>query len=128
MDLAEIAALPSRARVVGTILERSGAQVDGLDAASARAMILSMSPAHVQIRLLNRYQSLFSDEDVREILVSLPKPFSEIKRGYGIPMLEKTETNVALATWLDARNIISSWSIGWLGDIRINLFRRDADD
>jgi len=128
MDLAQLSGLATRARVVGAILERTGADLPGLSAGPARAIILATRPIDVQIRAFNRYQSLLSDDDVRGILAELPKPFSEIKRGYGIPLLENTQTNAALAAWLVSRKIISSIGKGWFGEIRINLFRRDAEE
>ncbi|KQU48120.1 hypothetical protein ASG67_12310 [Sphingomonas sp. Leaf339] len=121
MDLAQLSGLATRARVVGAILERTGADLPGLSAGAARAIILATRPIEVQVRLFNRYQSLLSDDDVREILAELPRPFSEIKRGYGIPLLENTQTNAALAAWLVSRKIISSVGKGWFGEIRINF-------
>ena len=128
MDLAQLSGLATRARIVGAILERTGADLPGLSAGPARAIILATRPIEVQVRLFNRYQSLLGDDEIREILAELPRPFSEIKRGYGIPLLENTQTNAALADWLVSRKIISSVGKGWFGDIRINLFRRDADE
>jgi len=128
MDLAQLSGLATRARVVGAILERTGANLPGLGAGPSRAIILATRPIEVQVRLFNRYQSLLSDDDVREILAELPRPFSEIKRGYGIPLLENTPTNAALAAWLVSRKVISSVGKGWSGEIRINLFRRDAEE
>lgn len=128
MDLAQLSGLATRARVVGAILEKTGADLPELGAAPARAIILATRPIEVQVRLFNRYQSLLSDDNVREILAELPRPFSEIKRGYGIPLLENTQTNATLAAWLVSRRIISSVGKGWLGEIRINLFRRDAEE
>jgi len=128
MDLAQLSGLATRARIVGAILERTGADLPGLSAGPARGIILATRPIEVQVRLFNRFQSLLSDGDVREILAVLPRPFSEIKRGYGIPLLENTQTNAALAAWLVSRKIISSVGKGWFGEIRINLFRRDAEE
>lgn len=128
MDLDQLSGLATRARVVGAILERTEADLPGLSVAPARAIILATRPTEAQIRLFNRYQSLLSDDDVREILAELPRPFSEIKRGYGIPLLENTQANAALAAWLVSRRIISSVGKGWFGEIRINLFRRDAEE
>ncbi|GHH25059.1 putative membrane protein YobI [Sphingomonas glacialis] len=128
MDLAQLSGLATRARVVGAILERTGADLPGLSAGPARAIILATRPIEVQVRLFSRYQSLLSDDDVREILAELPRPFSEIKRGYGIPLLENTQSNAALAAWLVSRKIISSVGKGWFGEIRINLFRREAEE
>lgn len=126
LDLALLSGIPSRAAVVGPILDRTGADTSALDASSARAVILNSSPIAVQISLLNKCQSILSDGDVREILTMLPAPFSEIKTGYSTPRIDKSDVNLALVKWLDRRNIISSWSETFFGDaIRINLYRRD---
>ncbi|MBC2665753.1 ATP-binding protein [Novosphingobium flavum] len=128
MDLALLPGVPSRAGVVGRILDRTRADTSALDAASARAVILNSGPIGVQISLLNKCQSALSDDDVREILTMLPAPFSEIKTGYSTPRIEKSDTNLALVKWLDRRDIISSWSETLFGDaIRINLYRRDSN-
>jgi hypothetical protein len=128
MDLAQLSGLATRARVVGAILARTGADLPGLSAGPARAIILATRPIEVQVRLFNRYQSLLSDDDIRETLAELPEPFSEIKRGNGIPLLENTETNATFAAWLVSRKIISSVGKSWRGEIRINLFRRDVEE
>lgn len=66
-----------------------------------------------------------TNDEVRGVLAKLPKPFSEIKTGYGIPRLANNSENLELAEWLDTRDIISSWSESsfFSNDIRINLKR-----
>ena len=101
--------------------------MDALDAKAARAVILNSTPPPVQISLLNKCQKILSDGEVREILSTLPKPFSEINSGYHSPRINKTNINIELVKWLDKRNIISSWRETLFGDaLRINLYRRDA--
>lgn len=127
MDLTLLGGLPSRAGKVGVILERTGADVSGLDAEAARAVILNSAPIAVQISLFNKCQKVLGDSDIREILEALPEPFSEIKTGYHTPRIDKTDINIELVKWLDKRNIISSWGDTFFGDaIRINLYRRDT--
>lgn len=128
MDLTLLVGAPVRAGVVGQILDRTGADTSALDASAARAVILNSSPTAVQISLFNKCQSVLGDEDVREILTMLPRPFSEIRTGYSTPRIEKNDSNMALVKWLDRRNVISSWSETLFGDaIRINLYRRDSN-
>lgn len=125
MDLTMLPTMPSRARAVGKVLERTGAYETTLDAAAARAIVLNASPTDSQIALFNLYQKTFEREAVREILAALPKPFSDISAGYHTPVLELNARNIELANWLDARSVISSWSKGFFGEtIRVNLFRR----
>lgn len=123
MDLTQLPKLATRARAVGTVLERTGADLPGLSADPARAIILAMRPIEAQVKLFTRYQSLLSDDDVREILALLPRPFSEIKSGYNTPQLKHTQINAEFADWLSARKIISSVGKGREGKIRINLRR-----
>lgn len=127
MKLSLLPELPARAGKVGSILGRTGADVSDLNAEVARAVILNSAPIPVQISLLNKCRDVLSDSDVRNILASLPEPFSEIKFGYYSPRIDKTDINIELVKWLDERNIISSWSETYFGDeIRINLYRRDT--
>ncbi|NEW91434.1 ATP-binding protein [Rhodopseudomonas sp. BR0M22] len=127
MNLSLLSDLPSRAGKVGSVLDKTGADVSALDAETARAVILNSSPTQVQISLFNKCQKVLSDGDVREILAALPAPFSDIKVGYRTPRIEKTDTNIEFVKWLDMRNIISSWGETLFGDeIRINLYRRDT--
>ncbi|MNG25420.1 hypothetical protein D3C84_1102710 [compost metagenome] len=67
-----------------------------------------------------------TDDEVRLVFTKLPKPYSEIKIGYNIPVLKKTPENQDLVRWLDSRNIISSWSESrvFTDEIRVNLYRR----
>jgi hypothetical protein len=127
MDMTLLVGAPARARMVGQVLDRTGADMSVLDTSAARAVILNSSPSSVQISLFNKCQSVLGNEDVREILTMLPRPFSEIRTGYSTPRIEKNESNLTLVKWLDRRKIISSWSETLFGDaIRINLYRRDS--
>ncbi|WP_140366998.1 hypothetical protein, partial [Vibrio parahaemolyticus] len=62
--------------------------------------------------------------EVRDVLASLPKPYSEITSGYHTPRLKETPENQKLASWLDSREIISSWKISDIfKEIKVNLYR-----
>lgn len=126
MDLNTLADLPDRAGLVGAILDRTAADVSALDGSVAQSLIKHSSPLTTQISLFNKCHAALSDDDVRGILADLPRPYSEIKSGNFNARLANTEENLALVEWLDARNIISSWSEGgWFSDdIRVNLYRR----
>jgi len=124
MDLVLLPGLPDRAAIIGPILDRTNADLSSLGAATARAVIANSAPISVQISLFNKYQSILSGRDIREILATLPKPYSEITTGYHIPKVEKSEVNIQLVEWLEARGIISSWSeMIWSDRIRVNLKR-----
>lgn len=125
MDPAAIGANPSRAARIGPILARTGADMSAFDPATARSIILHSAPIRTQIVLLNRSQTILGDQEVREILTSLPKPFSEIRTGHHVPMIADAPENRELLTWLDSRKIISSWREAFFGnELRVNLYRR----
>jgi hypothetical protein len=125
MDLGALAGLPERAALIGPIINNTNANISGLDNNSAQALITHSRPIATQISLFNKYRSLMTDDEVRHVLANLPPPFSEIKTGYKIPRLENNPDNRDLVSWLDSRNIISSWSEGgfFTNDIRVNLYR-----
>jgi hypothetical protein len=126
MDLDALADLPDRAGLVGAILDRSAADVSGLSGNVARSLIAHSRPLATQISLFNKCHAALNDDEVRQLLADLPRPYSEIKSGNYTARLPNTADNIALVEWLDARNIISSWSEGgWFSDdIRVNLYRR----
>ncbi len=128
MDMSALAEYPDRAALIGPILDRSDVQLPHLDSMSARSLILNSEPIETQISLFNKVHSTMTVEEVRQVLASLPKPFSEITTGYHTPRLSNSDENRDLVEWLDTRGIISSWSEGggWFsGDgIRVNLKRR----
>lgn len=126
MDLTLLPTLSSRSAIVGPILARTDADISEIDANSAGALILNSRPVSVQISLLNKLQTKLDKQQVRDILLSLPEPFSDIKPGWGTPRIESSEENLEFVAWLKTRGIISSWKRGGLfdDDIRINLFRK----
>jgi hypothetical protein len=126
MDLDALVSLPKRSALVGPILSNRNAKISNINGAIVRSLIINSSPVSAQILLFNKYHSHMTDDEVRDVLVNLPKPFSEIKTGYRTPKLKNTNENQDLVRWLDKRNIISSWSESTLFDdtIRVNLYRR----
>lgn len=126
LDLPAAAAIPGRAAVVGQILDSTDVKVANLDATVAGSLIVNSRPIDRQISLFNKLEHVLANEDVRRVLVDLPRPFSDIKTGYLAPRLANTPENLAMVRWLAARKIISSWSEGgiFVDDIRVNLFRR----
>lgn len=126
MDLELLVNLPKRAALVGQIINNTNANISNLNGGIAKALITYSAPIATQISLFNKYQSLLTDDEVRQVLVKLPKPFSEIKTGFTTPRLKNNSDNLELVRWLDSRNIISSWSEGSLisNDIKVNLYRR----
>ena len=69
---------------------------------------------------------LLTNDEVRQLLTSLPKPYCDISTGFKTPKLKRTPENMTMVKWLDSRNIISSWREGGLlsDDIRVNLYRK----
>lgn len=126
MDLNLLADMPSRAAIIGSILARTGVKIDNLGVDAARAVIINSQPLATQIMLFNMLHGMFDDQQVRDILHSLPDPLSDIKPGFAMPKIEGNDVNLKFATWLKDRGFISSWRQGGIfdDDIRLNMFRK----
>lgn len=127
MDLNLLSSLPPRAAIIGRILAHSGVSTDNLDPDAARAIILNARPLDIRIKLLNMLHEMLDDQAIREILEASSDPLPDIRPGWGSPKLEKSDVNVAFATWLKARKFISSWKIEegfFSSSIRLNLHRK----
>lgn len=129
MDLEMLVGLPGRSALIGSIINKTDANISKIDMSIAQSLITHSMPIATQISLLNKFNYFMTDAEVRHLLASLPPPFCEIKTGYNIPRLMNTAENQNLVKWLDSRNIISSWSKGGFltDDIRVNLYRRGSD-
>lgn len=125
MDLKELINLPDRAALIGPIIQNTDVEMFDLDRDIVRSLIEHSRPIETQITLLNKWNDHLDDDDVRQVLTKLPRPFSEIKTGYDTPKLENNSKNLELVKWLDSRNIISSWRVNDLSnnDIKVNLRR-----
>ena len=126
MDLNALGELPERAALIGSIIGGEDALIPKLGGGGAQSIIINSEPIATQISLFNKYHVLLSDEEVRHVLANMPRPFSEIKTGYGTPRLKNNPENRVLVQWLESRSIISSWRQDRFltDDIRVNLFRR----
>jgi hypothetical protein len=125
MDLSLLADTPSRAAIVGKILARTGVKIDDLGLDAARAVIVNSRPLATQISLLNVLHEMFDNQQVRDILHSMPEPLPDIKPGFAKPKIEGSEVNLKFVTWLKNRRFISSWRRGIFDDdIRMNMFRK----
>ncbi|MDR5901571.1 ATP-binding protein [Halomonas icarae] len=125
MDLEVLVDLPERSALIGPILNSADTKIPELNGSIVQSLIINSTPIETQISLFNKYHYLMDDDEVRYVLASLQPPFSEIKTGYKTPRLENSPDNRDLVSWLDSRNIISSWSEGGIfaNDIRVNLYR-----
>jgi hypothetical protein len=128
MDMSTLMEFPDRAALIGPILDRTDVRLPHLDVAAAQSLVTNSKPIETQISLFNKVHSTMTVEEVRQVLASLPKPFSEITTGYHTPRLPNSDENHSLVQWLVSRGVISSWSEGggWFqgNDIRVNLKRR----
>ncbi len=126
MDFSLLADMPSRAAIVGSIIARTGAKFDDIGVGAARAIIANSHPLATQISLFNMFHGMFDDQQVRDILNSLPDPLPDIKPGFATPRIEGSEVNLKFVTWLKDRGFISSWRRGSFfdDDIRMNMFRK----
>ena len=119
MDLDLVSNLPSRASVFGQILHRTGANISSLSDDTVQDIIISSNPIETQISLFNRFQGLLTDAQVWESLHRLPRPFSEIEKGWRQPTIPNTPENLAFVHWLEERSIISSSRETPFNEIRI---------
>ncbi|WP_199767339.1 hypothetical protein [Aeromonas sp. ASNIH5] len=126
MNLEVLVNHPERSALIGKIINSTDANLSNINSGVAHSLVINSMPIATKISLFNKYHSLMTDDEVRFVLANLPKPYSEIKVGYNIPVLKKTPENQALVIWLDSRNIISSWreSPIFTDEIRVNLYRR----
>ncbi|MGK0443219.1 MAG: energy-coupling factor transporter ATP-binding protein EcfA2 [Bermanella sp.] len=125
MNLDLLVKHPGRAALVGPIIQNSDADEFDLNADILRALIDYSIDIETKVSLLNAYNVLLDDDEVRQLLSNLPHPFSEIKTGHTKPKLKNTPENRNLVSWLDSRKIISSWKkVGHLSsEIQVNLYR-----
>ncbi|WP_170326240.1 YobI family P-loop NTPase [Ruegeria arenilitoris] len=125
MDLTVLAGRPERSALIGPIINDSEINTFKIDGSVAQSLIEHTRPIAKQISLLNKCHFLMTNDEARQVLSRLPRPYSDIRTGYGIPRLENNPDNLSLVKWLDSRDIISSWSEGSLfsNDIRVNLYR-----
>jgi len=126
MDLSALEQFPDRAALIGPIIDRADDDIPQISAQATHTLIVRSRPIATQISLLNKYQRRLTEGDLRQVLENLAEPFSEIVTGSYYVRLPNSPENLALAAWLDTRNIISS--VGRAGiftdDIRVNLYRR----
>ncbi|MCP1315341.1 MULTISPECIES: hypothetical protein [unclassified Halomonas] len=125
MDLEKLSAIPERSALIGPIINNANNEVSKVNACVAQSIIINSTEAGVQISLFNKYHSLMNDDEVRHVLANLKTPFSDIKVGFKRPRLNNTLINRNLISWLDERNIISSWSESNFStnDIIVHLYR-----
>lgn len=127
MDLDAVVGLPDRAALVGSILDRTSSGLSKVNARVARSLITHSAPIATQISIMNKVSLVLTDDDVRQVLAVLPRPYSDIRTGYYTPTLSDDPDNRKLLGWLDSRNIISSWKVNkgfFSHDLRVNLRRR----
>lgn len=109
IDPESIAADPSRASVVGPILDRTSFNPKMFSFDFLRSVIVNSSPVPVQVSLLNESREELEDNQIRSILGALPEPYSDIVSSGRSPTIKDTPANRAMLVWLKQRQIISSW-------------------
>jgi len=124
MDLSLINGLTKRASMIANLVHRTDADLSNWPAEAAQALITHAETSLKQVSLFNKCQKFLSKDQIRQVLSSMPQPFSRIEPGWAQPRLSDTEENVEFLEWLDSRNIISSWGRSIWGDLRVNNFRK----
>ncbi|TYB83107.1 ATP-binding protein [Maritimibacter fusiformis] len=127
LSSSSVAADAELAALAGPILDRSDVVLTDFDFSYLSAIVRNTRPIDRQISLLNRCHEKMSEDQVRQVLSELPSPYSTIAEYWVYPRIKNTEQNRILADWLQNRGIISSWSITFLGEIRVNTFRRPRE-
>lgn len=124
MNLSLLIELPSRSALIGAIIYRTKADLNNITSEPAQIIVINSKPSKIQISLFNKYHSILSDEQVREIIQNMPSPFCEIKPGWRQPTIKNIPDNNEFVTWLKERKIISSSKPTLFEDeIRIYNFR-----
>lgn len=128
LDSGSVATDAELAALVGPVLDRSDVDLTKFDFSYLNAVVQNTSSTERKISLFNKCQQQMTEDEVRQILAELPSPYSTIADYWVYPKIEDTEQNRILAEWLKTRGVISSWSTTFLGDLRINTFRRPRED
>lgn len=124
VDLRSLVELVEHSTIIGSIILNTDDSPSNIDGDIVKILIENSSSTATQIALFNKYHNLLTVDGVRGVLKILPKPYSEITKGYYSPRLENTPENQVLVTWLDSRKIISSWKVcDVLKHIKVNLYR-----
>ncbi|MFA0133919.1 ATP-binding protein [Vibrio splendidus] len=124
VDLHSLVDLPEHSAIISSIILNGDDTPPSINGDIIRVLIRNSSSTATQVALLNKYHHLLTDDGVRDVLATLPKPYSDITIGYHSPRLKDTPESQALATWLDSREIISSWRISDIfKEIKMNLYR-----
>lgn len=127
MDLDEVVNLPERAALLGPIMDSVNSDLSKLNTDVAKSLIAHSAPVSTRVSILNKVNAALTDDDVRQVLADLPFPYSEIKTGSYTARLDNNSENMTLLTWLDSRNIISSWKLDkgfFTESLRVYLYRR----
>jgi hypothetical protein len=81
-----------------------------------------------KIRLFNKWNSIYDNEDTKTFLISLANPYSQITENGKRPLLENNEVNKELAENLKDKRYISKYKIEsklFSKGIRISTFRNE---
>lgn len=128
MDLDEAIGRPERLAIIGKIIKDADADISHINEGLAKEIVINSSPIEIQILLLNKFNSLISNDVIYQILTNLPEPFCRIKIGGWSVRIPHSSENLKLVEWLKSRDIISSYSedLHKYSDdkIRVNLYRK----
>ena len=80
--------------------------MDEISVDSARTVTLSAKSLATQISLFNRYLDRFDDQQVKDMLGTLPEPISDIRHGFATPRIESSEVNLQFVAWLKSRGLL----------------------
>lgn len=125
IDPSFVVSHPSVAASIAPVLNRLPIAPGDYNADFIRAVILNSREEESRISLFNKLEGELSPVEIRGILEASPPPYSDIAIPGKNPRIDRTDTNVQFASWLEARKLISTFSTSFTGDyIRINNFRK----
>ncbi len=126
MDLTAAQSNPALLVRIGSVLEDADIDTNRYPSDLLLSIINHSTLVETKTKLLNKFQSALTVDEVRHAIQQFPMPFPEILEfSWSGPRIPKTPENRVLVQWLEERELISSSSLSPLwGDIKINTFRK----
>jgi hypothetical protein len=124
VDLATVPANASMAEKIGAVFNSTNIDFKPYGPDFIQSLLQHAKPLKVKISLLNKCHKVLSYEQVRQVIENMPDPFPDTLVAWRNPRIPYTPDNKSLVTWLEEREIISSSSVTFLDEIKINTFRK----
>ncbi|WP_170422034.1 YobI family P-loop NTPase [Ruegeria arenilitoris] len=127
LDPLRISGEASHAEALISILEKISLDSFELTYDLVQALVPNLDTSSAQIELLNKFHGSLSNDEIKEVIKGLSRPYSDIASLGKSPRIKNTAVNRAFVDWLSERRVISSWKKIYLDtEIRVNTFRTGA--